>query len=138
MKKTKLMLSKGSSSLRKLRKFQEFQDSQKHGEREIFRKAKIRFSEEQLGPAKSNYKKILEVKLDIKNNEIIFQCEPLIYLVIFLKFTKRNVLKEGESVYDPLDFIFPITAIIIQLLRKDQRLWDKICPMILKLEWFFD
>ena len=47
---------------------------------------------------------------DIKNDGIVSQFEPFIYLAKSLTPTERNVLKVCASFYDPLDFISLITT----------------------------
>ena len=96
---------------------QNFFDSQKNSETKILNETDITFSEEQFGPTKNNYKKVLGLEWDIQNDEIVFQFEPFIYLAKSLTHTKRNVLKVCESFYDPLGFISPITARITAILR---------------------
>ena len=101
---------------------------QKFFETKILNETEITFSEEQFGPTKNNYKKVLGLEWDIQNDEIVFQFEPFICLAKSLTPTKRNVLKVCASFYDPLGLISPITARIkttFQLLSKNQCLWDE-------------
>ena len=98
-------------------------DSQENRETEILSETDITFSEEQSGPTKNNYKKVLGLEWDIQNDEIVFHFEPFICLGKSLTPTKRNVLKVCACFYDPLSLISPITArikTIFQLLCKNQ------------------
>ena len=51
---------------------------QKFFETKILNETEITFSEEQLGPTKNNYKKVLGLEWDMQNDEIFFQFEPFI------------------------------------------------------------
>ena len=95
-------------------------------------------NEEQFGPTKNNYKKVLGLEWDIKNDKIVFQFEPFICFAKTLIPTKRNVLKVCASFYDPLGFVSPITArikTIFQLLCKNQCSWDKNISSEIELIW---
>ena len=101
---------------------------QKFFETKILNETEITFSEEQFGPTKNNYKKVLGLEWDIQNDEIVFQFEPFICLAKSLTPTKRNVLKVCASFYDPLGFISPVTArikAIFQVLCKNRCSWDE-------------
>ena len=131
-RKAKLILSEAGFNLRKWvtsdSELQNFFDSQESSDNEIFKETDITFSEEQFGPSTNDYKKVLGLEWDVKNDEIVFQFEPFICLARSLEPTKRNVLKVCASFYDPLGFISPITArikTIFQLLCKNQYLWDE-------------
>ena len=78
-------------------------DSQENSETKISTEADITFPEEQFRPTKTNYnyKKVLELKWDIQNDEIVYQFEPLTCLVKSLTPTKRNVFKVCASFFDP-------------------------------------
>ena len=107
---------------------QKFFDSQENSETKILNETDITFSEEQFGPTKNNYKKVLGLEWDIQNDEIVFQFEPFICLAKSLTPTKRNVLKVCASFHDPLDFISLITTrikTIFQLLCRNQCSWDE-------------
>ena len=103
--KAKLILSEAGFDLRKWvtndSKLQQFFDSQENSETKISNETDITFNEEQFGPAKNNYKKVLGLEWDIQNDEIVFQFEPFICLAKSLTPTKRNVLKVCASFYDP-------------------------------------
>ena len=49
---------------------QKFFDSQENSETKILNETDITFSEEQFGPTKNNYKKVLGLEWDIQNDEI--------------------------------------------------------------------
>ena len=141
-KKAKLILSEAGFDLRKWAtndsKLQNFFDSQENSKAKIFNETDITFSDEQFGPTKNNYKKVLGLEWDIQNDEIVFQFEPFICLVKSLTPTKRNVLKVCASFYDPLGFIFPITArikTIFQLLCKNQCSWNENISSEIELIW---
>ena len=119
-------------------KLQNFFDSQDNSKTKILNETDIIFSEEQFGPTKNNYKKVLGLEWDIQNDEIVFQFEPFICLAKSLTPTKRNVLKVCASFYDPLGFISPITArikTIFQLLCKNQCSWDENISSEIELIW---
>ena len=59
-------------------KLQKFFDSQENSETKILNETDITFSEEQFGPTKNNYKKVLGLEWDMQNDEIFFQFEPFI------------------------------------------------------------
>ena len=116
-------------------KLQNFFDSQENGETKILNETNITFSKEQFGKTKKNYKKVLGMEWDIQNNEIVFQFEPFICLEKSLTSTKRNVC---ASFFDPLGFIFPITArikTIFQLVCKNQCSWDENMSSEIELIW---
>ena len=60
------------------------------------------FFEEQFGPTKNDYKKVLGLEWDIQDDETVFQFEQFMYLAKSLTPTKRNVLKVCASFCDPL------------------------------------
>ena len=74
--KAKLVLSQAGFKLRK----RATNDSklQKFFETKILNETEITFSEEQFGPTKNNYKKVLGLEWDMQNDEIFFQFEPFI------------------------------------------------------------
>ena len=80
--KAKLVLSEAGFDLRKWVtndiKLQKFFDSQENSETKILNETDITFSEEQFGPTKNNYKKVLGLEWDMQNDEIFFQFEPFI------------------------------------------------------------
>ena len=112
--KPKLILSEAGFDLRKWVtndiKLQKFFDSQENSETKILNETDITFSEVQYGPINNNYKKVLGLEWDIKNDGIVSQFEPFIYLAKSLTPTERNVLKVCAPFYDPLDFISLITT----------------------------
>ena len=113
-KKAKLILSKADFNLKKwvtnASKLQKNFDSQENSETKVLNETGLTFSEEQSESTKNNYKKVLGLEWDLQNDEIVFQFEPFICLAKSLTPTKRNVLKVCASFFDPLGFIFPITA----------------------------
>ena len=74
--KAKLVLSQAGFNLRN----RATNDSklQKFFETKILNETEITFSEEQFGPTKNNYKKVLGLEWDMQNDEIFFQFEPFI------------------------------------------------------------
>ena len=75
-KKAKLILPEAGFDLRTLvtndSKLQTFFDSQENSETKILNGTDTAFSEEQFGPTKNNYRKVLGLKWDIQNDEIVF------------------------------------------------------------------
>ena len=75
-KKAKLILSEAGFDLRTLvtndNKLQTVFDSQENSETKILNGTDRAFSEEQFGPTKNNYKKVLGLEWDIQNDEIVF------------------------------------------------------------------
>ena len=109
--KPKLILSEAGFDLRKwVTNDIKFFDSQENSETKILNETDITFSEVQYGPINNNYKKVLGLEWDIKNDGIVSQFEPFICLAKSLTPTERNVLKVCASFYDLLDFISLITT----------------------------
>ena len=109
-------------------KLQNFFDSQENSKTKILNKTNITFPEEQFGPTKNNYKKVLGLEWDIQNNEIVYQFELFICLAKSLTPTKRTFVKVCALFYDPLGFISLITTrikTIFQFLCQNQCSWDE-------------
>ena len=77
--------------------------------------------------------------MGFKNDEFVFQFKSCICLARSLKTTKRNILKVGATLYDPLGLISPITSrvkTIFQLLCKDHCEWDDTVSKEVEEIWF--
>ena len=64
---------------------------------------------------------------DLDKDEFVFSFEKILDVAKSLPPSKRNILKIAATFFDPLGFIYPITArvkSIFQLLCKDKRDWD--------------
>ena len=58
---------------------------QKFFETKILNETEITFSEEQLGPTKNNYKKVLGLEWDMQNDEIFFRLFFRLFVLMFGK-----------------------------------------------------
>ena len=96
------------------------------------------YLETELGKGSHECKRVLGIKWETKNDELIFQFHDFIKMSSELETTKKNILKTSASVYDPLRIISPITArlkTIFETLCRDKMEWGVIVNGEIKFKW---
>ena len=147
-KETKLCLSKGSFHLHKFQcsdretqKLIESENDQKHEPKVIEQNQEKEYPKTILGDnstLRNTETKVLGMKWDYENDQILLNFEHFVNLSRQLLPTKRNLLKLAAFVFDPIGFVSPVIVRIKVLLQEICKLnlkWDDALPENLNHVW---